>query len=186
MGRPKLLLPYRGSTVVGALAAALRGGGVGEIVLVTAAARGALARWARGEGLALAVNPDPSRGMLSSVRAGLAALGGAAALARRGAPVLVAPADLPALRAATVAALLGRFADGGGPLVVPVHRGRRGHPLLVAPRLAGEIDDLDPAVGLRQLLARHPKEVVEVAVDDPGVLRDVDTPADYRRLETAR
>jgi CTP:molybdopterin cytidylyltransferase MocA len=67
-------------------------------------------------------------------------------------------------------------------MVVPDHRGRRGHPLLIAPRLAGEIATLDPAVGLRQLRDRHPGDVLEVAVADAGVVQDVDTPEDYRLL----
>jgi molybdenum cofactor cytidylyltransferase len=182
MGRPKLLLPYRGSTVAGALVAALRGGGVERVVLVTASGGGALARWGRSAGLAVAINPDPAHGMLSSVRAGIAAAGGAAALADGGGPLLVAPADLPALQAETVAFLLARFAEAGAPLAVPTHAGRRGHPLLVAPGLLAEIETLDPDVGLRQLLDRHAGELLEVAVDDPGVVRDVDTPEDYRRL----
>lgn len=185
MGRPKLLLPYRDSTVIGSLVAALRAGGVGEVVVVAASYAGRVARWARREGLAVAVNPDPSRGMLSSVRAGVTALGGAAALAARGGPLVVAPADLPALRPATVADLLARFSASGAPLAVPVHGGRRGHPLLVAPELVAEIDLLDPAVGLRQLLARHPAEVLEVETGDAGVLRDVDTPEDFRDLTSA-
>ena len=182
MGRPKLLLPYGGSTVVGSLVSALVAGGVGEVVLVVASDRGLLARWGRAEGLTVAVNPDPTRGMLSSVRAGIAALGGAAALAARRAPLLIAPGDLPALRPATVATLLRRSAAAGAPLAVPVHQGRRGHPLVISPRLVAEIEALDPAVGLRQLLDRHPDDLLGVEVDDPGVVYDVDTPEDFREV----
>ncbi len=67
-------------------------------------------------------------------------------------------------------------------LRVPLYRGRRGHPLLIHPPLIREIARLDPARGLRQLLENHPTEVEEVPVEDPGVLADLDTPADYRRL----
>jgi molybdenum cofactor cytidylyltransferase len=85
-----------------------------------------------------------------------------------------------------VAAVLGALAATGAGtrpgLAVPVHAGRRGHPLAVAPRLVSEIPGLDPAVGLRQLLERRPDEVVEVPVDDPGAVRDLDTPDDYERL----
>jgi molybdenum cofactor cytidylyltransferase len=73
----------------------------------------------------------------------------------------------------------------GAVLAVPVHRGRRGHPLGIAPRLAAEIETLDPTAGLRQLLDRHPGELAEVAVDDPGAVADLDTPDDYRRLVEA-
>jgi molybdenum cofactor cytidylyltransferase len=58
----------------------------------------------------------------------------------------------------------------------------RGHPLLIHPRLALEIADLDPAVGLRQLRWRHRERTLEVEVADPGVVADVDTPEDYAAL----
>lgn len=181
MGRPKPLLPFGDGTVLGAVAAALRGGGAGEVMVVTAPGDRALERLAGRLGLRSTTNPDPSRGMLSSVRAGIEALGGAGELARRGAPLLVCPADLPALRAGTVRAVLAAIGEGAG-LAVPVHGGRRGHPLAVAPRLAAEIGSLDLSSGLRGLLDLHPDELTRVPVDDPGAIDDADTPADYDRL----
>jgi len=93
-----------------------------------------------------------------------------------------APGDLPALRSATVALLLARQAATGAGLAVPVHAGRRGHPLLIAARLIPEIERLDPARGLRHLLDLHPGELFTVETDDPGCIADVDTPEDYERL----
>jgi molybdenum cofactor cytidylyltransferase len=180
MGRPKLLLPYGTSTIVGSLASALRAGGASPVVVVAAAGDTELQEWARGFGAMLAINPDPDRGMLSSIREGLAALGGTDRLARRGEVVLVAPADLPALRPGTVAELLWRRAAAGAPLAVPTFQGQRGHPLAIAPDLLPEIDTLDPAIGLKQLLERHAAAVLEIPVDDPGAVRDVDTPEDYQ------
>ena len=182
MGRPKLLLPFRGTSLVGAVAEALRQAGADPIVLVASAERKDLLDWARETGLTAAVNPDPGRGMLSSIREGIAALGGAAALARAGEVLLVCPADLPALRAATVGELLRRQAEAEAPLAVPVFRGKRGHPLAIAPALIPEIETLDLEVGLRQLLDRHAAEVLEVQVGDEGAVEDVDTPEDYARL----
>ena len=183
MGRPKLLLPFRGAPLVAAVVEALRTGGVEAIVLVTAPEDEDLRSWARLAGVATAVNPAPARGMLSSIQEGIDALGGADALVRRGAVLLVSPADLPRLDPKSVAELLARMAATGAPLAVPVHQGRRGHPLALAPALIPEIFTLDPAVGLKQLRDRHAAELLEVAVDDPGVVMDVDTPADYERLE---
>lgn len=181
MGRPKPLLPFAGTSVLGAVAAALTGGGAGEVVVVLAPDATAIDRHATDLGLRRATNPDPARGMLSSVLAGLEALGGAGAIGVDGEPLLVCPADLPALTAATVRALLDALADGAG-LAVPVHDGRRGHPLAIAALLVPEIETLDPEVGLRQLLRRHSDELVEVAVDDPGAVRDADTEEAYREL----
>ena len=180
MGRPKLLLPYQDGTIAGSLVASLRVAGVERIVLVIAPGDEELRAWARDARLLVTVNPDPERGMLSSIREGIAALGGAAQMALRAETLLVSPADLPALRPETVAAVL-RGVERA-PLAVPVHRGRRGHPLAIAPRLIPEVEALDLAVGLRQLLDRHAAAVLEVEVDDPGAVEDVDTPEDYRRL----
>lgn len=182
MGRAKLLLPLAGSTVVGATVGALVAGGASPVCLVVRPEDGPLHRWAAELGLRLAENPAPERGMLSSILAGIEVLGGAARLAEAGEAVLVCPADLPGLAASTVAAVAARLAAGAA-LVVPVHSGRRGHPLGIAAARLPELPGLDPSVGLRQLLARHPGEVAEVAVEDPGCVGDVDTPDDYERLK---
>jgi molybdenum cofactor cytidylyltransferase len=182
MGRPKLLLPFRSGPLVAAVVSALRAGGVDGIVLVTATGDDELRAWARQAGVATAVNPAPERGMLSSIQDGITALGGADALARRGDVLLVCPADLPHLDPESVAGLLRQMAASNARLAVPVYQGRRGHPLALAPALIPEIFDLDPEIGLKQLRNRHEAELLEVPVDDPGVVWDVDTPADYERL----
>lgn len=182
MGRPKLLLPVGGRPMVAGVVEALREGGAGGIVLVTAPGDEALRAWAAGSGVATAVNPDPERGMLSTIREGIAALGGSAVLAGRGEILLVSPADLPNLQAGTVAALLRGMTEAGAPIAVPVHHGKRGHPLAIAPRLIPEIDTLDPDVGLKQLRDRHAAELLELEVEDAGAVRDVDTPEDYARV----
>lgn len=173
MGRAKLLLPFRDDTVIGSLVLSLRKGGVGRIVVVRAPSDLALDAWCRKGGVEQAVNPAPERGMLTSILAGLVALGGAPAL--RHDRLLISPADLPLLTAETVAALL----RARSPLAVPTYHGRRGHPLLLAGELIPEIEELDPAVGLRQLLERRRADLRELPVQDPGILLDVDTPQEY-------
>jgi molybdenum cofactor cytidylyltransferase len=185
MGRPKLLLPYGTSTIVGSLGSALRAGGASPVVVVAAPGDAELQEFARAFGAVVAVNPDPERGMLSSIREGLAALGGADRVAQRGEVVLVAPADLPAVRPGSIAELLWRRAAAGAPLAVPVYQGKRGHPLAIAADLLPEIESLDFSIGLKQLLERHAAAVLEVPVDDPGAVRDVDTPEDYQRLSSS-
>ncbi len=71
-------------------------------------------------------------------------------------------------------------------IIVPVYAGRRGHPMLISPAYAREALTAHDGVGLRGLLLAHPDRVVEVPVDVPGVLEDLDTPADYRRLMQKR
>jgi molybdenum cofactor cytidylyltransferase len=178
MGRPKLLLPWGELSVLGATLAALREGGAASVRLVIAA-DGPLAAWEPPAGVRVVVNPDPQRGMLSSILAGLGSL---AAEGKAADPLLVCPADLPALRAGTVAKLLASYrADGG--VVVPRHGNRRGHPLLVSPGWQARMPELARHEGgLRRLLELAAGAVRQVQVDDPGCVRDVDTPGDYAAL----
>jgi molybdenum cofactor cytidylyltransferase len=175
MGRPKLLLPWGESTVLHATLAALQGGGVERIVLVTAPGHG-LEELAPPPGVELAENPEPASGMLSSVQIGWQTL-----VEGPTETILICPADLPALRPATVRAMLAAHREHGGP-VLPSYHGERGHPLLLPRRWAARIPELDPAIGLRQLLALAASELLRLPVDDPGTVRDVDTPEAYERL----
>jgi molybdenum cofactor cytidylyltransferase len=178
MGRPKLLLPYLEGTIVGALVASLRAAGVETIALVSAPEDTALQEWARAAGLVAAVNPAPERGMLSTIQEGIAALD----LLTERRTLLISPADLPALRPATIAEVVRRRELAGAPLALPVWRGRHGHPLVIAPELIPEIAALDPAIGLRQLRDRHAAATLWIEVDDPGAVHDIDTPDDYAAL----
>ena len=121
------------------------------------------------------VNPDPERGMFSSIQAGLAATAGDA-------PVLVIPGDMPFVAAATVAAVAAH-AMTTGRVVIPVHEGRRGHPIALPARLRDGLLALDPTTTLKAALADLDAGVTPLllTVADAGILRDVDTPADLGR-----
>ncbi|MDX1643950.1 MAG: nucleotidyltransferase family protein [Thermoanaerobaculia bacterium] len=177
MGRDKLLLPWGETVVVGAVVDALERGGAGEIVLVVRPDNRALRRWAAGARVRVALNRRPERGMLSSIREGLEALGGAAQLAKRH-RLLVSPGDQPALGAATVRAVVEALARGAD-VAVPVVDSRRGHPLGVAGEAIAAIPELDPSVGLKALLELYEPTVVPVS--DPGAIEDLDRPEEYRR-----
>jgi molybdenum cofactor cytidylyltransferase len=118
------------------------------------------------------VNPDPARGMFSSIQAGLAAAGGEV--------VLVLPGDMPFVAADTVRAVVARAAMTGA-VVVPVHGGRRGHPIAIPGSLRARLAALAPATTLKDALAGLGDEREPLDVPDRGILRDVDVPADLDR-----
>ena len=90
--------------------------------------------------------------------------------------VLVALGDMPWLRPASISAVA--RVSGPDAICVPCHNGRRGHPVAFGGRFLPELAALDGDRGARDLLLRHAAAVRELPVDDPGVLRDVDRPAD--------
>lgn len=91
-------------------------------------------------------------------------------------PVLICLADMPYIKPQTYRAVADALQLGV--IAVPVFRGRRGNPVGFAAEYLPELRHLDGDQGGRQLLERHRERVVEVAVDDPGIHRDIDTVAD--------
>jgi CTP:molybdopterin cytidylyltransferase MocA len=123
------------------------------------------------------VNPDPDRGQLSSLQAGLDA-----AVDRHGADaIMVMPVDVPLLTADGVRRLLAAAASSPSPVLRAAHGGRHGHPVIFGREVFDELRHADPAVGAKAVVHRDPARVLDVDVGDPGVTVDVDTPEDYRR-----
>lgn len=104
------------------------------------------------------------------------ACGARAALAETGCTqVLVQPADMPWISAATVLQIA-QTPSGLQSIVVPVFQGRDGHPVRFDRRHLPDLAALGGERGARPLLERHAP--LRIPVDDPGVIRDLDTPAD--------
>lgn len=133
------------------------------IVVVGAPFGDEVAAAARALGAEVVVNPDPSRGMASSVACGFAGLTGDDAL--------LWPVDHPYVTRATVDAILVPDAD----VVVPRRGGRGGHPVRVGPAVWAALAACPPE-GARVVLADRRYRRVDLDVDDAGVIRDVDTP----------
>src|SRR5262249_59668766 len=93
---------------------------------------------------------------------------------------IVALADMPRIAGETIEAVA-RVLDGGASIVAPVYRGQRGHPVGFGLAHRDALLALDGDSGARALFALH--TVTRVEVDDPGILADVDTPEDLRKLQ---
>lgn len=173
MGTSKQLLDLGGKTVIARCLETLLAGGIGEILVVVGTGGEAVAAAARRYPVRVAVNPDPSGDMASSVRVGRAALSAAAG------GVIVALCDYPLISSATIAALAAAHAARPDLISIPTHDGRNGHPTLFPDSCLAE---LLPGATLRDLVRRDPRRVQRIAVDDPWILRDMDTPEEYRRM----
>lgn len=173
MGRSKALMDAGGAPFLARVVGALRDGGCDTVVVVVRAAHGPEASLARELGARVLVNTEPEAGPISSLRVALGALDPA----RKG--IVFLPVDHPGVRGETVAAILEAAEATGASIVVPRHGTRRGHPVLFRRDVFSEL--LDPALegGPRTVVRRDPSRVVELPVDDPGVLQDIDTPGEY-------
>lgn len=90
---------------------------------------------------------------------------------------LVALADMPYIRRTSIAAVR-QSLEGGAALAAPYFRARRGHPVGIAGRFYEQLLALGGDEGAKKILAVHERELVKIPVGDPGVIRDIDTPAD--------
>ena len=172
-GTMKLLADVGGTPLLERTLTSLLDAGVARVVVVTRAGDAFAAVPAMADARVAAVtNPDPARGMFSSIQAGLPCAGGDI--------VLVLPADMPFVAPETVAAVAAR-ATATASLVVPVHAGRRGHPIAIPRPLCDALQALDPATTLKDGLASLAPSAVMLDVPDPGVLHDVDVAADLAR-----
>ena len=96
--------------------------------------------------------------------------------------MLVTLVDLPLIKAATVRTLIDTFLTTHAPVARTSHRSRHGHPVIFARHVFDELRHADPEVGAKSVIRVHQASVLDVEVDDAGVLRDIDTPEDYADL----
>jgi molybdenum cofactor cytidylyltransferase len=173
--RVKLLATVADAPLLDRTIATLLLAGLTRVIVVVAPQsplvdpREALQAW-RDRRVRLTVNPDPARGMFSSIHAGLSEAAG-------GDPLLVLPGDMPFVARETVTAVLDAFARHGV-LIVPRYGGRRGHPIAMPADLRPRLLACDATQAFNDVLRGLDVPRLDLDVDDAGILRDVDVPAD--------
>jgi molybdenum cofactor cytidylyltransferase len=173
MGTCKQLLQLEGRPVIARCLESLLHGGTSDLVVVVSTAGDEVARVAGRYPVLVVQNTDPEGDMASSVRAGRDLLMPGVT------GVLVALCDYPLVTAETVSCLIVEHHRTPREIIIPCHDGRRGHPSLFPRRL---LDDLEKPLTLRDLMSEKAQLIRHLEVPDPGVLVDMDTPEDYRRI----
>jgi molybdenum cofactor cytidylyltransferase len=181
MGSPKAVLPdLDGRPFIARIVRTLRAAGLPEVLVITGPHHTAIAEAIERDGLSasvrLVLNPDPSRGQLSSIWAALEACD------RSVEGVLITLVDVPLVASSTVQAVVDAWRDKRPPVVRPIVGGRRGHPVVFDRSTFDELKAAPLTEGARVVVRAHWPESVDVPVNDAGCLVDVDTPADYARL----
>ena len=175
-GGKKLLAPIDGEPLLDHTIRSLLEGGVTEVIVVVGTdARRELERDVNAMNdprVRPVENPDPSRGMFSSIQVGVATANGDA--------LVVLPGDMPYVRPETVSAVIAKYRERRA-IVSPRYKGKRGHPVVMPLSLRDEIAATAPTANLHEVIKHHQDERVDLEVEDAGVVRDVDTPADLER-----
>jgi molybdenum cofactor cytidylyltransferase len=177
----KLLLPVEGAPMIRRVVRIALAAGLAPVVVVTPSPAGSVGRALEGLAVRLVENENAKQGLSSSLRRGLDEVPDQA----RGVVVLLG--DMPWVSPNTVGALVSAFDQVGGQSpCVPVRGGRWGNPVLWPAAFVPEMRTLEGDRGARPLLDLHADRVCEVPVDDEGIHRDLDTPADMVTLPPGR
>ncbi len=176
MGRIKPLASVHGRPSLAVVLDRLRAAGIVRPIVVLGHAAEEIAAAIDLTDARVVTNPDPARGLSSSLRLGIASV------APEAIGTLLLHADMPTISAGTLRAVIAA-AENGAPIAAPCHRGTRGFPVFLGRGTFSELDRiLKGDVGAKKYLRAHQDELVLVDVDDPGCLVDFDRPEDLRRL----
>lgn len=177
MGTPKALLDYHGKTFVEYLIDATSHPRIGILRVVLGAKAEEIRAQLRSIDPELFVmNRDWERGQISSIHSAIRSLPVGATEG-----LMLFPVDHPMISRAVVSELIAAFDATQKSIVLPVHEGRRGHPVIFRATLYEELLNASPQVGARQVVWAHVDELAEVPTEDTGVTLNIDDPATYRK-----
>jgi molybdenum cofactor cytidylyltransferase len=175
LGRPKQLLPFGETTLLGHVVATARGCGFGQLVVATGGAADEVQAAVDLRGADVVVNDAYGEGCSSSIAAALAAVDPRADV------LVLMLGDQPGVTPETVAALLAGRGDAA--LAVCRYDDGRGHPIAFARSVFGDLASLHGDKGVWKLLDRGDPVEVRIAGTIPP---DVDTEEDYEAVLSAR
>ena len=177
MGRTKALLRFDGRTCLSLVLESCRQGGASTPLVVLGHDADRLKPIVEAvTGASWTLNEDYLQGKTTSLKAGVAALAG-----QELSDVLLLNVDQPR-SAETVRTLLERHQVSSSRITIPTHGGKGGHPIFISAELLPELADIEEETqGLKAVVRRHAEATERFEVDDPTVLRDLNTPEQYQQ-----
>jgi CTP:molybdopterin cytidylyltransferase MocA len=172
----KPLLPLGGKTVIDQVLDTFQQVNITDIIAVTGFRASELLPALLRRQLNYVVNDRYMDGMYSSVQAGVRVL------PKDTDAFFLLPVDVPLVKPHSIRLLAREFIRYHADVTYPVFQQQRGHPPLVSARLIPQILAQNRMDGLQGLLAEQEQAARDVTVIDEGVLLDMDTPDDYRRI----
>ena len=181
MGRDKALLTYHGKTFLETILQNLSAAGIDKITVVLGHHAELIQAKVNLAAAQVVVNREYERGQTSSLQAGLEAMA-----TDQPDAVMLCLVDHPAVSAEVIAKLKQQFESTRPPVLIPTHRGERGHPVVISKALFPELLALSPGEPANAVIRKYRPETQFLEVADRGILIDVDEPRTYERLEEDR
>jgi molybdenum cofactor cytidylyltransferase len=176
MGYPKALLPLGNDFFLIRILKTARDAGLPRANIVLGKSAAIIKPHIQDWDANILINPDPSRGQLSSIQLALSSL------SRDIDAALIWPVDMPAVSQDVVRRLAELFINSGALIAFPLYVDKRGHPALFHRSLFQEFMDAPLREGPKSILIRHQQETAMLAVRNCAAVKDIDTPSDYQGL----
>ena len=176
MGSPKALLPYQGRPFLEHLLDITRHPQIGVRRVVLGAHAEPIAKAIHLNADEIVINDQWDAGQLSSIQAALRSLPEGTE------GMLLCLIDHPLISASLVADLIERFVTTGKPVVLPVYRSHRGHPVIFSASLYDELLAAPLETGARAVVWAHQAEIEEVSTTEEGCILNLNDPDAFQKL----
>jgi len=174
MGQPKLLLPWKGETLIRQAARIALEAGLSPVMVVTGSYATEITGALSGLDVQVVFNPDWQTGQSTSVRAGIQALPGDTRA------VLFLLGDQPFVTPELIRKLVKTYRQTRPVILAPYVGEKRSNPVLFDRSVFGELCQLHGDAGARSIFGKYPPAAMQWP--DERLLLDIDTPEDYARL----
>jgi molybdenum cofactor cytidylyltransferase len=179
MGFPKALLPLGQNTFLTRILGILKDAGLPKPTIVLGRAASTIQPTIRDWPADIHINPDPSRGQLSSIQLALSRLD------QEFAAAMIWPVDQPAISVDLVRRLVQLYVTSESWITCPAFGNRRGHPAIFNRALFREFMDAPWEQGPKGIILRHQDSLATLDTEEPASVEDIDTPEQYRKLTGA-
>jgi len=173
MGKNKLLLPYGDKTIIEAIIQTIMQSEVKNIIIVVGSEKEKIREQISKYPVTIAENHDYRSGMLSSIKCGLRANPEDADA------VMILLGDQPMINGLIIDQLTDTFRHTDKGIIIAVHKGKRGHPILINIKYKTDIEKLGSENSMHDFTRKFASDILEVETDKSDILRDIDTPEDY-------
>ncbi len=175
MGKPKLLLPWGDKTIIETIIKTVLQSEVKHIVVVLGSEKDKIRSQISNYPVIITENQEYQKGMLTSIQCGLRAVPDGTDA------VMVLLGDQPMINGPVIDQLADTFRHTDKGILIAVHKGKRGHPIIINTKYKRDIEQLGTENSMHDFTRKFASEILEVETGTTEVLKDIDTPEAYHK-----
>lgn len=175
MRKPKLLLPLGEKTIIETVIQNVILSKVNEILVVLGSSQDKIEQKIENLPIKIVANPHFSKGMLSSIQCGIKSI------PENAQAVLIILGDQPSISSDIINKIIDSFKSTNKGIILPVHNNKRGHPVLIDNKYRDEFENLNPEIGLRELIHNHTEDIMEVELNVSNIHQNINDMDDYKK-----